>query len=80
MQESALGLQGSHRVLSPCAGEALSAAQLANQVRLRARAAIARYYDGALTSDDELAPGTTRDICLRTQARSPPGAGLGTMC
>lgn len=53
----------------PCAGEALSGAQLANQVRLRARAAVARYYDGALVSDDELAPGPTRDICLRSQAR-----------
>jgi len=47
----------------------LSAGQLANQVRLRAREAIARYYDGALVSDDELAPGPTRDICLRMQAR-----------
>lgn len=37
-------------------------------MRLRARAAVARYYDGALVSDDELAPGPTRDICLRSQA------------
>ena len=57
------------------AGEALSGAQLANQVHLRSRAAVARYYDGALVSDDELAPGPTRDICLRLQARpcSHPG-------
>ncbi len=26
-----------------------------------------KYYDGALVSDDELHPVTTRNICLRTQ-------------
>ena len=45
----------------------LSAAQLANQARLRARAAVSKYYDGALVSDDELHPLTTRNVCLRTQ-------------
>ena len=47
----------------------LSAAQLANQARLRARAAVSKYYDGALVSDDELHPLTTRNVCLRTQVR-----------
>ncbi len=28
-----------------------------------------KYYDGTLVSDDELHPLTTRNICLRTQAR-----------
>ena len=54
------------------AGAGLSAAQVANQARLRAREAISRYYDGALACDDELAPGTTRNVCLRTQARALP--------
>lgn len=47
----------------------MSAAQLANQVRLRARDMIAKYYEGNLVSDDELMPATTRNICLRMQAR-----------
>ena len=49
------------------AGPGLSAAQVANQARLRAREAIARYYDGALACDDELTPLATRNVCLRTQ-------------
>ena len=51
------------------AGVGLSAAQLANQARLRCREAVAKFYDGSLVSDDELHPITTRNICLRTQVR-----------
>lgn len=39
-------------------------AQLANQAVLAARGAVARYYEGELRSDDELAPGATRDVRL----------------
>ena len=52
----------------------MTAAQLSNQVRLRARQAIAQYYDGTLVSDDELHPLTTRNICLRAQV---PFASFG---
>ncbi len=52
------------------AGSGLSAAQVANQVRLRAREAVAKYYEGTLVSDDELMPISTRNICLRAQVRS----------
>jgi hypothetical protein len=48
----------------------VSAAQLSNQVRLRSREFIAKFYDGVLMSDDELTPVTTRNICLRAQVRS----------
>lgn len=54
--------------VAACSGVGLSAAQLANQVRLRAREAVSKYYDGALVSDDELHPLTARNVCLRTQA------------
>ena len=47
----------------------LSASQLANQVRLRARDIVAQYYDAHLASDDELMPVTTRSISLRTQVQ-----------
>ncbi|KAK9841868.1 hypothetical protein WJX81_008187 [Elliptochloris bilobata] len=74
-REVAKGTVAAEAALAPpdAVGEALSAVQLANQVRLRARAAVARYYDGALASDDELAPATTRDICLRCQGDTVPG-------
>lgn len=49
------------------AGAGLSAAQVANQVRLRAREAVSKYYEGTLVSDDEVMPVTTRNICLRAQ-------------
>lgn len=49
------------------AGAGLSAAQVANQVRLRAREAVVKYYEGTLVSDDEVMPVTTRNICLRAQ-------------
>ena len=49
-------------------GAGLSAAQLANQVWLRARAEVSRYYDSVLRSDDELSPLETRNVCLRAQA------------
>ena len=52
-----------------CAGSGLSAAQVANQVGLRAREAVAKYYEGTLVSDDELMPVTTRNICLRAQVQ-----------
>ncbi len=42
---------------------------MANQARLAARDAISAYYDGALVCDDELTPLTSRNVCLRTQAR-----------
>lgn len=44
---------------------ALAPAQLANQLRLRAREQVAAYYDGALCSDDETLPCHTRNVCLR---------------
>ncbi len=52
------------------AGAGLSAAQVANQVRLRAREAVAKYYEGTLVSDDEVMPVATRNICLRAQVQS----------
>ena len=36
---------------------------------LRAREAVAKYYEGTLVSDDELMPVTTRNICLRAQVQ-----------
>ena len=52
----------------------LTAAQLANQARLRAREAVAEYYNGWLQSDDELNPSTTRNVCLHTQVGSSSAA------
>ena len=62
-----------HRIVSLLGARAgsggLSASQIANQVRLRARDIVARYYDAHLASDDELMLATTRSISLRTQVR-----------
>ncbi len=38
-------------------------------MRLRAREAVAKYYEGSLVSDDELMPVNTRNVCLRAQVR-----------
>lgn len=50
---------------------ALSPAQLANQMQLRMREQVSRYYDSVLRSDDELNPAETRNVCLRVQASAP---------
>ena len=39
-----------------------------------------KFYDGALVSDDELHPLTTRNICLRTQVCLIPRAPLMPAC
>ncbi|MEW5309277.1 MAG: hypothetical protein WDW38_001173 [Sanguina aurantia] len=46
---------------------AVSAAQLVNQVTLRAREAVLRYYDGRVQSEDEMSrvAGGVRDVVLR---------------
>lgn len=51
----------------------LTPAQISNQARLRARASIKKYYEGWLTSDDEMLPCRTRNICLRDLPDSMPG-------
>ena len=51
----------------------LTPAQVSNQVRLRARATIKKYYDGWLVSDDEMLPCRTRNVCLRDLPDSMPG-------
>ncbi len=51
----------------------LTPAQVSNQVRLRARANIKKYYDGWLVSDDEMLPCRTRNVCLRDLPDSMPG-------
>ena len=51
----------------------LTPAQVSNQVRLRARASIKKYYDGWLVSDDEMLPCRTRNVCLRDLPDSMPG-------
>ncbi|PNW83953.1 hypothetical protein CHLRE_04g214350v5 [Chlamydomonas reinhardtii] len=56
----------------------VSPAALINQVLLRAREAVARYYDGVLRPDDETAdagPGGCRAAVLRPAAAGPGGAG-----
>lgn len=53
--------------------KALTSAQLANQVQLRAREFVSQYYDGWLKSDDELLPVETRNVSLRVQPEGKPG-------
>jgi DNA polymerase alpha subunit A len=61
-------------LLPPEGGDSLLApAQVANQVALRGREAVARYYEGRLRSDDETMPCETRDVCLRATGDVPPG-------
>ena len=69
IRQALTDMQKGLRVYTVKAGVGLSAAQLANQARLRCREAIMKFYDGSLVSDDELHPVTTRNICLRTQVR-----------
>ena len=54
--------------------KALTPAQLANQVQLRAREFVSQYYDGWLKSDDELLSVETRNISLRVQPEGKPGS------
>ncbi|KAG2444014.1 hypothetical protein HYH02_009213 [Chlamydomonas schloesseri] len=59
---------------------AVSPAALINQVLLRAREAVARYYDGVLRPDDETAdagPGGCRAAVLRPAAAGGEEAGAG---
>lgn len=53
---------------------ALTPAQVANQVQLRMREAVARYYEGRLRSDDDMLPCPTRNVALRAAAEARPGA------
>ncbi len=43
----------------------VSAAKLQNALVLQMRKSISEYYDGKLTSDDELMPFNTRNVCMR---------------
>jgi DNA polymerase alpha subunit A len=47
------------------AARPLTPAQLSNQVQLRLREAVGRYYEGRLRSDDDVMPCPTRNVCLR---------------
>ena len=51
----------------------LTPAQVANQVTLAARKAVAAYYQGRLKSDDDVLPCDTRNICLREVENGKPG-------
>ena len=51
----------------------LSTAALCNQVRLAQRAAIRRYYEGRVRSDDETAPCEGRNVCLAVREDAAPG-------
>jgi DNA polymerase alpha subunit A len=52
----------------------LSPAQIANQVQLRLRDAVGKYYENQLRSDDDMMPCPTRNICLREPADGRVGA------
>lgn len=60
-------------LLDPEDNTPLTPAQISNQARLRARASIKKYYEGWLTSDDEMLPCRTRNVCLRDLPDSMPG-------
>lgn len=51
-------------------GAQLSAAQLSNQVRLRARDTVVAYYDSWFITDDDV-PLRFRDVFLRPQVIQP---------
>lgn len=51
----------------------LSPAQLANQVQLKLRDAVGKYYEGRMRSDDDMLPCPTRNICLREGPDGRPG-------
>lgn len=51
----------------------LTPAQVANQVQLRMRNMISRYYQGRLRSDDEAIPCDTRNVCLNIHNDVRPG-------
>ena len=55
------------------AAQSLSPGQVANQVQLQLRAAIGKYYEGRLKSDDDMMPCPTRNICLREAADGRAG-------
>jgi len=52
----------------------LSPAQVANQVQLRLRDAVGKYYENQLRSDDDMMPCPTRNLCLRESADGRVGA------
>ena len=57
----------------PDKGHVLTPARIANQVQLKMRQAISRYYEGKMRSDDEMMPCPTRNICLRESSDGRPG-------
>lgn len=52
----------------------LTVAQISNQATLAARRAITAYYSAPAQSDDEVAPHSSRDICLRVTGATPLGS------
>lgn len=52
----------------------LTPVQVANQLRMKARESIKKYYEGWLISDDEMVPCQTRNICLREPHDGPLGS------
>lgn len=68
--------------LSSLSSEPLTPAQVANQVVLRMRETISKYYEGRLRSDDETMPCRTRNVCLRVDSGHDESGqdrvGLGT--
>ena len=51
----------------------IAPAKIANQVQLRMRDAVSRYYEGKMRSDDDMMPCPTRNICLRESSDGRPG-------
>lgn len=59
-------------LLAPEDNIPLSPVQVANQIRLKARQSIKKYYQGWMVSDDEITPCRTRNICLRESSQDVP--------
>lgn len=60
-------------LLPPDDSMPLTPVQIANQVRLKTRQHILKYYQGYAVSDDEINPCRTRNICLREPTEGPLG-------